>query len=810
MNALDRFATTRIKPLDGQPVLSLHCAIFLTTQQVIGDDSLRLVSFSGKEAISDHFEFELELHGNTSKRWQAPLSFGDVIGRPVTVGVQTATRNPAGHQPSREEASDWFQAALQGENPYPQLALFNGIVASFAIDRPGVYRLTMRPALWKLGLTNAYRVHAQCNVRDAIAQLLDAHHIEFSVAALVGSDNPAVTRVQDWLQAGETDEEFMRRLMGRAHIYFYFIHSARGHQVVFANRAAYPEALPGGHLLRYTDTEFEADALPQSDTLTRYSYKQSLVSGAVDTVITREEAAWEADAVASLHSYRAVSKPAGAALPFKQYQIVQYGGSDAEVDHLTHATQEALDASGREFSGASLCPHLRSGYRFGVTQQPRADQRPVVVRPELEGCSFVLTQVQHEATLDGSYKNEFTATDASSLVAAFSLRETQQGSVLGEVVAANATPPRADWRYGAPQNCDPESSTLADSTSSQPSLDARGVMVRLSTAPEGDSPVWIKLAAHMQTVPEVGTSVLVARAQDQTELPEIQSIIQSNVSQVIMPSGWTANTNVGSSYSTAYGDGKSIRFGQFSQADLDRAVGIVESKYRTGQFRETSFSQGASYSYATAENGAAGLLSTSDSLGSTYSTHEGKVSSSSTTFVDTDSISTVTGVASSTSNHASVINNSQTGQQTDTSVVGTSTHSSITSASAAMNLTGASANMSVTGASTSMNVVGMSADMNVVGTSTRSSITGASASTNVVGESNDMNVVGASAHLNVTGTSTGVSVTGATSDVSLVGTSSSVTIRSASTSVEITGSGISVQIFPGLLKVFMDGLDVTL
>ncbi len=100
----------------------------------------------------------------------------------------------------------------------------------------------------------------------------------------------------------------------------------------------------------------------------------------------------------------------------------------------------------------------------------------------------------------------------------------------------------------------------------------------------------------------------VTRAQDQSELPEIQSIIHANGTKVIQPSGWTANTNVGSAYSTGYGDGQSIRFGLHSQADLNRATGIVGDQYATGKFREASYSQGASYSYATSETGAPGLL----------------------------------------------------------------------------------------------------------------------------------------------------------------------------------------------------------
>lgn len=765
MNAPDRFKTTRVKPLAEAPVVSLHCAIFLSARDMLGDETLRLVRFSGKEAISQPFEFELELHGNTSKTWQSPLSFADVIGRPVTVGIQAAVLDAQGHALSREAASASFQAALDGSAPgFPGLSLFNGIVASFAVDQPGVYRIVMRPALWKLSLTNAYRIHAQCSIREAIAGLMRRHRIDHTVNALDGYDNPAATRVQDWLQAGESDEELLRRLMARGHVYYYHLHTARSHQVVFANRPVYPDALPAGQRLRYCDTEFEEDALLQSDTLTRYSYRQSLASTGVRACITREEAAWEEDAVAGLHSFRSTSGDTSA-LPFHQYQVVQYGGSAAEVAHLSHATQDALVASAREFTGASLCPHLRVGHRFSVTQQPRADQRPQAVRPELEGLSFVLTQVQHEATLDGIYRNEFSATDAQRLISGTTLADTQQGSLLGTVVSNSSAVAPPDWRYAGTDSCDPETSHLNDSTSRPPSLQAQGVLVKLSTAGDDEGPVWVKLAAHMQTVPEVGATVVITRSQDQTELPEIQTTIQSNVSQVIMPSGWTASTSIGSNYSTTYGDAKSIRFGKNSHADLDKAVGIVEGAYASGQYREVGYAQGATYSYSTSETGSAGLLSRSEALGSAYSTHEGAVSVSSTTFGSTSSTNIVTELASS--------------QNLQTSVMGTS-------------LTGTQSEVSVTGVSQ------------------RTSVTGASAVVTMTGVSSDLNLVGSTSHISLTEESSAISLQGISTDIVMAEASTHISMKDLSTAIEITGTGINMQLTGTAISLKITLLDITL
>lgn len=865
MNARLPTLATAISAVSPSPVVYLHVALFMAGGKVLGDETLRLVSFQGQEGISDHFEYQLELHGNTSPGQGTSVAFGDLVGRPVTVGIHYPAQDDSGASPTREAANQWFQDALNGRDESRRLALFNGIVASCAMEDPGVYRITMRPALWKLTLTNAYRVHAQRNVRDAIVDLLKQHRVAYSVDALVGSDNLAVTRVQDWLQAGESDYDFLMRLMAKAHLYYFVTADARSHTVVFANRPAYPQAVPDGRALRYCATLEDELGLAQPDVVSQYSLQQNLASSAVRTVFTREENCWETDTIATFQSFVANTRDNPGELPFNQYQIYQYGCSDAEVDHYANATQDTLDTGRFALSGASFCPWLRCGHQFTLTQFPRDGQWPQQVRPPLEGLALVATQVQHQASLDGSYTNKFQAADAQGLVTPFSIQETQQGTVLAKVVAHDsaATPAPVNWRWYEKNNFDPETGLARDSDGTQPELVAQGVCVRFSTAAQDSDPVWIKLAPHMQTVPEIGVTVVVARAQDQSELPEIQSIIHANGNKVIQPSGWTANTTVGSAYSTNYGDGQSIRFGLKSQADLNRATGIVSNQYATGQFREASYAQGASYSYATSETGAPGLLSKSDSFGSTYSTHHGAMSSSKTVFDNTysestvnddaTSINTVSGTASNTSTTAIAVNTSTTGVQTSTSLTGMSqsaevvgmhtgmsatgvsttasatgvrtqasmegvaTSASMTGMSTSMSVTGESSQVSATGANTSVSVTGVSSHVgmtgaetgvNLTGVNTSMSLSGATTSMNLIGAQTDMTLVGAATRMSVTGESTSMNVMGDSTDISVSGSTTNMSIKGMSTSIDITGGGISVQLAAAMASMHITGLSL--
>jgi type VI secretion system secreted protein VgrG len=803
------------------PLLFLHCAISLAGNQWLGDETFRLLSFEGQESVSEPFDYQLQLRGNTSPRHGRTLDFDALIGRPVTVGI-----NDPGVRDAPDAAARFAQALRQGSAP--DLTLYNGLVSSFAMDEPGVYRLGMKPALWKLTLTNRYCVHAQMSIREVIAKLMRLHYVDCSLEAVSGSDNLALARVQDWLQAGESDYEFLRRLMGKAHIYYYFSHSGRGHTVVFANRPSYLEAF-GGRPLRYTHSTADELGLAQNDLVFQYSYQQSLTSTGVNGAFAHQESASQQDPVPTYQTFAAFTPADPGELPFNQYRTYQYGMSSAEAQQYLKGTAASLAGSAQQLSGSSTCSGFRVGHQFTLSGEMAPGTHPAPVRPSLEGKRFVLAKVQHKASADGGYSNTFEATDAAAMLTAFSVQDTQQGAILATVVDVEGKRPN-DWRYYEPANFDPESSRLRDTQAAPQDLMAKGVYVQFSSPGSGNEPVWVKLAAHMQTVPEIGVMVLVARASDESELPEVQSIVQANGSLVVTPSGWTSNTHVGSSYSTSYGDGQSIRFGRTSAYDLDKAVGIVNGQYETGQYRDTSYSQGASYSYATSENGAAGLLSRSESYGSTYSIQEAAQVQSRSTIGDTRSEDTVTGTATRISTQNLVQNTSTTNVQSSVSTTGVNTvvdttgmvaslsstgisvgasttgaasqtaltgmreDVSLTGASSSVALTGVSQSVAATGSSESVAVTGSASQTSLTGSSESVSLTGAAVQTSITGASVDTGIVGDSTRMNVVGSSTSVSVTGDSVDVSVAGSETHVGIHGNTTSVDLTGSGFSLAI----------------
>ncbi len=748
-----------------EPRVFLHCAVFVNRSTVLGAETFRLESFKGQEQVSQPFEFSLELVGNSRTGGAGALRFDELVGRAITVGIA----RPAGDAALVERS---FRDAIAGDTMAAEsFSLFNGIITSFAANHRGNYSITMKPALHRLGLTNNYRVFQRRTVREMIELLLDAHHIAYAPIATT-LDNLATIRRQDWMQAGETDLDFLTRLMGKALMHYYFVHGASGHRVVFSNLPQYPDAMPGKPPLRYTYTETSELGMEQDDIVTEFSMKQTMASTGVHGVLTQQDGAWLSNRVVEFNSFAADEHHDADPLPFNLYKSYQYGGGKDEARILSRTTQSTLESSRRELSGASRCSALRVGHRF------RLRASGDVTTPEtpfLEGA-FVATSVQHEASMDGGYQNRFQAADAAFLITPYSIQSTQQGAVLAEVVSAAGTPVQPPVDFGAVSSFATAQARFVDTLNAD-TFAQIGVYVRFSTASRDDPPVWVKLSGSMQTAPTLGSIVLVSRAQDESELPEIQNVIQSNGSTLVVPSGWLSNTHVGSQYSTSYGDNQSISYGRLSTPDLAQATRIVTNAYASRRFENASFAQGTGYSFSCANSLAPGasanpaelyagggpagdMLSASEAFGSTYSRAKGQVSASHTVFDSSISDSTV-------------------GSEQSTRMAGDSSSVSMVGMSVSLSTTGVSMNTSVTGS-----VI----DSSMVGSTIRSTISGDTLETSLSGDTMRSTVSGDLIEDSVSGNVMRNSVTGNTTETSLSGNTTRTTTTGNVFETSITGN----------------------
>ncbi|RDU94736.1 contractile injection system protein, VgrG/Pvc8 family [Trinickia dinghuensis] len=766
-----------------EPLVFLHCAIFVDRNTILGAETFRLESFQGQESISELFEFQLELSANSDGQNPVSFRFDQLVGRPITVGI--------GKQGSPDANASDFKSAIGGQAAAgSKLSLFNGIVTSFAVKNRGSYSITMKPALQRLCLTNHYVVFHRKTVWEMIRTLLDAHNIAYA-PFMQTQDNLAVIRRQDWMQAGETDFDFLKRLMGKALLYFYFVHTGAGHLVVFSNQPRYPDAVPGGRPLRYTFTDAQALGLEQEDIVTEFSMKKTLGSTGVQGVLTQQDGAWLHNSIVRFHSYFANEGSDANPLPFNLYKSYQYGGSTDEAQILSTATQSTLDGSHNELSGASNCVSFRVGHRFTLRSGGTGPTDPI--EPFLDSGIFVLSQVSHQASADGGYKNQFQAGDASFLVTPYSIQSTQQGSVLAEVMSGATAPGQNPVDFGAVSSFSPAQSSFVDVINGTPSPQI-GVYVRLSTAAASDPHVWVKLSSSMQTAPTIGSIVLVSRAQDESELPEIQNVIQTNGSELVVPSGWLSNTHVGSNYSTNYGDNQSINYGKYSTPDLNQATRIVTSAYQTSMYDNVSFSQGTSYSFSCADSlapsassnpaelyGPGGatsdIVNASESFGSSYSRQSGNTTNSyshfdqsfSNSWVQTEESTRYAGNSVSVSTGLTSTSTTTLGASTTNTNIGVSTNVSTTGQTFTTSISGDVVENITVGDTIRTSTNGNLTETSVTGNTTRDSTSGNIVETSVTGNTVRTSTSGNITETSITGDTVRTSTSGAITETSITG-----------------------------------------
>jgi uncharacterized protein involved in type VI secretion and phage assembly len=620
----------------GAPAPYLHVAIFLPpggqqAQRILGDETFRLVNFEGQESTSELFEFQLELHANTDTSLTPPdylgetagdvqLTIDELVGLPITVGIN-------GPGPfNAAEVSQYFADAVRGVAPSAELAalgdasaalaFFNGIITSISMAEQGVYYITMGPALAQLMHTNAYTIYGNQNIIGAIQTVIQTSdgfptpvRMQSAISS-TGFTSLATARVQDWLQAGESHFDFIVRLMRKANLFYYFVHTATSHTVVFADNSNlnYPPVNTPITAFRYTDTDGAEMGLDQEDVIANYRYQRSLSSSSVSSCFARQYANFEEDPPTTPSPYQASgqalpSQPV--ALPLALYKAYDFGSLQQEVSNYTNAANAALAAQSVRFSGTASCAQFRVAHTFqlaGIAAQNTGtgqEDNPTLFRPSFAGGSFVLTQVKHQASADGQYRNQFSATTASGLISAFSPEQAQQEALLAVVV--DMAP---NWQSFTPDYFHPETANFS-APAGPLSYHPTGVHVVFAADPSGAT-YFVKLSAAMQTLPEAGAIVLVSRAQNESELPEVQNVISSSGARCATPSGWEANSRVSNNYSTSFGDNQSYSFGKNSNitpggSAYNTAVGIVSRQYRTGYFGNAGYAQGASYNYSIAE-----------------------------------------------------------------------------------------------------------------------------------------------------------------------------------------------------------------
>jgi type VI secretion system secreted protein VgrG len=185
----------------------------------LGPDDLLLVGFSGHEAISHLFSFQLDLVAENQKT----IAFDKVLGQNITVRL----------------------AVTDDEERF-----FNGMCNRFSQgsrdDTFTSYRMEIVPQFWLLTRRAQSRIFQRMSVPDILKKVLEGLDVTYEIQGTFEKRDYCV-------QYRETDFNFASRLMEEEGIYYFFKHTNGSHKLVLANTPQSHPDLPGNSTIIYEE-----------------------------------------------------------------------------------------------------------------------------------------------------------------------------------------------------------------------------------------------------------------------------------------------------------------------------------------------------------------------------------------------------------------------------------------------------------------------------------------------------------------------------------------------------------------------------
>ena len=199
--------------------------------KALSEDTFEVVKFSGRQAISQPYEFTITLSAHDSD-----IDLKGVLRNPATLMI------------------------LGGAEVVP----INGVLKSFEqmheANQRVFYRAVLVPKLWHLGLYRENRLFLDKSVPQILDEVLKQSGLTSADYELKLTRNyPAWEYV---CQYAESNLDFISRWMEREGIYYFFKQTPNGEKVVITDNSSVHEDVPGLSMLPYSPA---AGLVPEED-----------------------------------------------------------------------------------------------------------------------------------------------------------------------------------------------------------------------------------------------------------------------------------------------------------------------------------------------------------------------------------------------------------------------------------------------------------------------------------------------------------------------------------------------------------------
>jgi type VI secretion system secreted protein VgrG len=332
---------------------------FLSLETPLGPHKLFLRSFSGTEAMSQLFSFQLDMVSQDPE-----IKFDDIIGQNVTVGVKLSDATTE--------------------------RLFNGFISSFSQlpneGRVAHYQAEMVPWLWFLTRTADCVIFQEQTVPEIIQEVFKKK----GFAAFV--DFQLQREYKKWeycVQYRESACNFVMRLMEQEGIFFFFKHENGTHKLVLADSPAASKPCPNHPKVRYTPRT-RSGSTADEDTVFSWRVHQEMRPGKY----ALNDFNFKTPSNSLLVQVASKIKQGGN----DRFEVYDFPGeydTREEGDEYVAARMEEEEVPHVNATGEGNCRSFVPGFRFDLTESDREDQN----------ATYVLTSVTHTAFETGSFSD---------------------------------------------------------------------------------------------------------------------------------------------------------------------------------------------------------------------------------------------------------------------------------------------------------------------------------------------------------------------------------------------------------------------
>ena len=310
-------------------------------------DELLLVSFSGREALSEPFSFTLDLLAGDKK-----INPYHLLGKSLTFSM-----------PGKDNERRYF----------------NGMVSRFDCGPAGTndlrqYQAVVRPWLWFLSYSSNFKIFSDKTPKDILDEVFKArgfgHVVKFELSG-------EASKLEYCVQYGETDFAFVSRIMEREGYFYYFRHENGRHEMVVANGTSGYRDCPQKKLVYSSGTR-------GIEQIMSWDRQYDFAAGKWSHT--------DYDFEKSTNNLRTQTSSVGGSEEQSKYERYEYPGGYKETNNgqfIAKLRIEQEEVSSTRFIATSNCSTLFAGGKFQLDSDTPS--------PDKSQTTFVITAIEYSA-----------------------------------------------------------------------------------------------------------------------------------------------------------------------------------------------------------------------------------------------------------------------------------------------------------------------------------------------------------------------------------------------------------------------------